>query len=197
MSSAEQKALKRLQKCLAPANSANDLAEWTVQTGKQGAYYLHTASGVAFQTLGAARVAVSAFSQSNQTCTSSKDSEDDPKEEVLSIASCLDQVVNQLQKSLQTLEGYKKVATEDSAQASKALQPRIVDMYDVCGYVHVSRDKMVLKQADTLLQRSTKLRSAAAGNMCGVHSEALAQDQLHVWLQAALYAHSSARVEAH
>ena len=173
MNSAEQKALKRLHKCLATANSANDLSEWTVQTDKQGAYYLHTASGVAFQTLGAATVAVSALIEGTQTCSSSKDIEDTAKEEVLDIASGLDQVVNELQKSIQTLERYKKLATEDSAQASKALQPKIVDMYDVCGYVHVSRDKMVLKQADTLLQRSTKLRCQLLLATCAVFTQKL------------------------
>ncbi len=175
MKTAEQKAFKQLQDCLLTVQSVNGLSEWTVQTGKQGAYYLHKASGVAFQTLGAATVAVSAFSQSNETCASRKDGEDDAKEEVFSIASCLDQVVNQLQKSLHTLDGYKKAATDELAQASKALQPKIVDMYDVCGYVHVSRDKMILKQADTLLQRSTKLRCQLLLATCAV----LIQKLLH------------------
>ncbi len=173
MNSAEQKALKRLQGCLTAVNLATDLTGWTVQTGKQGVYYLHTASGATFQTLAAAVLAVNAFRHDSQTCTSGTDadSEDDAKEEVLSIASCLDQVVNQLQKSIQTMEGYKRVSTEDTAQELQVLRPKIVDMYDVCSYVHVSRDKMVLKQTDTLLQRSTKVRCQLLLATCAVFTQ--------------------------
>ncbi len=173
MKSAEQKALRQLQDCLTTVKLATDLTGWTVQTGKQGVYYLHTASGAAFQTLGAAALAVNAFSHDSQTCTSGTDadSEDDAKEEVLSIATCLDQVVHQLQKSIQTLEGYKTVSKEDTAQALQVLRPKIVDMYDVCSYVHVSRDKMALKQTDTLLQRSTKLRCQLLLATCAVFTQ--------------------------
>ncbi len=175
MKAAEQKAMKQLQDCLTTVKSANDLTGWTVQTGKQGVYYLHTSSGVAFQTLGAATVAVGAFRHSNQTCTSSTDadSQDDAKEEILSIASCLDRVVNHLQKSIQTLDGYQMVSAEDTTQALQVLRPKIVDMYDVCGYVHVSRHKMVVKQAETLLQRSTKLRCQLLLATCAVFAQKL------------------------
>ena len=43
-------------------------------------------------------------------------------------------------------------------KTSWAVQSKIVDMYDMCAYVHVNKTSMVLTQEDTLLQRSTKLR---------------------------------------
>ncbi len=69
MKSDELKALTRLH-CVTGGTKPHDKSEWTVQTGKQGIYYLHKSSGLAFQTLGAAKVAHNAFPH---TCTANKD----------------------------------------------------------------------------------------------------------------------------
>ena len=73
-----------------------------MHTGKHGLYYLHEASGLTFHTPGAAKVAVYAF---NHTTASDKDDDDDDKrEEVLSIATCLDAVVSHLLRHIVSLQ---------------------------------------------------------------------------------------------
>ena len=107
------------------------------------------------------------------------------REEVLSIASCLDGVCSQLHKHLDTLQLYSKQGSDGTGDTCKALEPKIVDMYDVCSYVHVNRKRISLTQGDTLLQRAT--------NLCGLHSEAVASQQLHIWLQTTLHVHTITR----
>ena len=151
---------------------------WTVQTGKKGVCYLHEASSLAFQTLGAAKVAMQAFRHmghgdipSDIQCAP-EDDEDDEREEVLSIASCLDGVVVQLHKHMDTLHRYKELP-QKNVESSWVERPKIVDMYDVCGYVHDNRTNMVLTQEDTLLQRSTKLRCHLLLATCAVYAQKL------------------------
>ena len=86
MSSAEQKAFEQLQKHSDTLHSQTELSGWSVHSGKHGLYYLHEASGLAFQTLGAAKVAVYAFSRTTDV-SSAGDDDDDEREEVLSIAN--------------------------------------------------------------------------------------------------------------
>ena len=171
MKAGELKALNRLQ-CVTGGQKPHDKSEWTVQTGKQGMYYLHKSSGPAFQTFGAAKVALGAFAHN---CTAKKDviDEDDAKEEVLSIASGLDQVVAQLHKQLDMLKQYKEAAEADQTQGLQLQQPKIVDMWDVCSYVQVDKDSMMLQQKDTLLQRSTKLRCQLLLATCAVFAQKL------------------------
>ncbi|DBA90680.1 TPA: hypothetical protein ACH3X1_003897 [Trebouxia sp. C0004] len=134
--------------------------------GKHGLYYLHEASGRTFQTLGAAKVAVYAFSHT--TASDKDDDDDDEREEVLSIATCLDAVVSHLHRHIDSLQAYNRDKPQDIAQTPRALQPRIVDMYDVCSYVHVSQKRISLDQEDTLLQRATKLRCQLLLATCAV-----------------------------
>ncbi len=171
MKSGELKALNRLQS-VTGGKIYDDQSDWTVRTGKQGMYYLHKSSGLAFQTLGAAKVALSALAH---TCTANKDvvDEDDGREEVLSIASGLDQVVSQLHKQLDMLEQYKEAPEADQTRTLQLQQPKIVDMWDVCGYVEVDKDSMMLQQKDTLLQRSTKLRCQLLLATCAVFAQKL------------------------
>ncbi len=172
MSSAEQKAFEQLQKHSDTLHSQTELSGWSVHSGKHGLYYLHEASGLAFQTLGAAKVAVYAFSRTTDV-SSAGDDDDDEREEVLSIAICLDAVVSQLHKHVDTLQAYNREQPQDNAETSKALQPRIVDMYDVCSYVHVNRERIALTQEDTLLQRATKLRCQLLLATCAVFTQKL------------------------
>ncbi len=107
MSSAQHKALEQLQRHSATLPSQTELSGWTVHTGKHGLYYLHEDSGLTFQTLGAAKVAVVAFSH---TAASDRDDEDDEREEVLSIATCLDAVVSHLHRHKDSLQAYNREA---------------------------------------------------------------------------------------
>ncbi len=172
MNSAEQKGFEELQRHSATLHSQTELSGWSVHTGKHGLYYLHEASGLAFQTLGAAKVAVHVFSHNTDVSTANDDDDDD-REDVLSIATCLDAVVSQLHKRLNTLQAYSREKPQDIAETSKALQPRIVDMYDVCSYVHVKRERITLIQEDTLLQRATKLRCQLLLATCAVFTQKL------------------------
>ena len=101
------------------------------------------------------------------------DEEDDSRAEVLSIAMSLDQVLSQLHKSIDILQAYSREKPETVTQVSQALQPKIVDMYDVCSNMHVSKDTIVLQQSDTLLQSSTKLRCQLLLATCAVFTQKL------------------------
>ncbi len=90
----------------------------------------------------AAKVAINAFrhiSSGDKACIPGReaedlvatDEEDDSRAEVLSIAMSLDQVLSQLHKSIDILQAYSREKPETVTQVLQALQPKIVDMYDV------------------------------------------------------------------
>ncbi len=173
MDSLKKEALNQLRQHCAKLQPSCELSGWVVHTGKHGAYYLHEASNITFQTLGAAKVAVHAFHQISGTTAAAAD-DNDEMEEVLSIASCLDGVCSQLHRHMDTLQSYSRHDLSDgAAEACKALQPSILDMYDVCSYVHVSQNRMILNQEDTLLQRATKLRCQLLLATCAVFTQKL------------------------
>ena len=172
MNPIEQKAFRQLQECASKFNPENELSGWTVQTSKKGIYYLHEVSSLAFHTFGAAKIAVQAFSQMGPSAitksVAEEDDEDDDRDEVLNICSCLDGVVGQLHKHVEMLESYMKKQPQKTAETSWTLKTKIVDMYDRCAYVHVDKNSMALSQKDTLLQRSTKLRCQLLMAACAV-----------------------------
>lgn len=178
MDSNEQEAFKQLQQCVAKVNTQNQLSGWVVRTGRQGVYYLHEESSLSFQTLGAARVAVHALKQnlhSDMIHTGHddhEDGEDEERTEVLSLSCCLDGVIGQLHKQVKTLESYQG-QPQESVEATWSVQSKIVDMYDVCAYVHVDKARLTLTQEDTLFQRSTKLRSQLLLATCAVFAQKL------------------------
>jgi len=177
MNTAEQRAFQQLQECVSKLGAETQLSSWTVKTGKKGVYYLHEASTLAFQTLGATTVAVQAFSPIGQslitgTANIAPEDEDEERDEVFSLCSCLDGVIVQLQKHMETLNSYQRQPPQ-SAETSWAVQSKIVDMYDMCAYVNVNKTSMVLRQEDTLLQRSTKLRCQLLLATCAVFAQKL------------------------
>ena len=111
----------------------------------------------------AARVAMqvlSRVSEGNLTSTdhgAEEDREDEEKDELLSLCSCLDGVVGQLHTQVETLKSYQ-TQPQEPAGTTWTVQSKIVDMYDICAYVQVHKASLLLTQEDTLLQRSTKLR---------------------------------------
>lgn len=78
------------------------------------------ASGLRFHTPGTAAVAVHAFRQFASTPAADDDS-DDEKEEIMNIATGLDDTVCQLHKQMATLQTYKRGPEDDAAEASLAL----------------------------------------------------------------------------
>ena len=173
MTTTEREAYQQLQQHCTKLHNYSTLTGWTVQTGKQGLHYLHTTSGLRFH--GTAAVAVHAFRQFASTPAAENDSDDDTdeKEEIISIATGLDGIVCQLHKQMATLQTYKRVAEDDAAEVSLALQPKIENMYDACPYVHINRESLNLTQQDTLLQRSTKLRCQLLLATCAVFIQKL------------------------
>jgi len=123
-------------------------------------------------------VAMQVFSQINQGDITStehvaeKDVEDEERDELLSLCSCLDGVISHLQKQVETLKSYQR-QPQASIEASGAVQSKIVDMYDVCAYVQVNKATLTLTQEDTLLQRSTKLRCQLLLATCAVFAQKL------------------------
>ena len=175
MDSKEQEALKQLQQCVGMSHAQHQLSGWVVRTGRQGMYYLHENSSLSFQTLGAARVAVHALKENDIRGTGHDDEQDDEDEErseVLSLCCCLDVVIGQLHKQVQTLVMYQG-QSQGPEKASCSVQSKIVDMYDVCTYVHVDKARLTLTQEDSLLQRSTKLRSQLLLATCAVFAQKL------------------------
>ena len=91
--------------------------------------------------------------QSEITGTGHDYQEDEDRIEILSLCCCLDGVIGQLHKQVKALESYQG-QPHGSENASWGVQRKIVDMYDVCAYVHVDKARLKLTQEDTLLQRS-------------------------------------------
>ena len=175
MNSAEQEAFEQLQQSAGKSDAQHQLFGWVVRTGRQGVYYLHEDSSLLFQTLGAARVAVHALKQSEITGTGQdyqEDDEDEDRVEILSLCRCLDGVIGQLHSQVKALESYQE-QPQRSDNASWVVQSKIVDMYDVCAYVHVDKARLKLTQEDTLLQRSTKLRCQLLLATCAVFAQKL------------------------
>ncbi len=118
------------------------------------------------------------FSQINQGDITStehaakKDDEDEERDELLSLCSCLDGVISHLQKQVEILKSYQR-QPQESIEATGAVQSKIVDMYDVCAYVQVNKATLILAQEDTLLQRSTKLRCRLLLATCAVFAQKL------------------------
>ena len=101
-----------------------------------------------------------------------EDDEDEDRIEVLSLCCCFDGVIGQLHKQVKALESYQG-QPQGSENASWVVQSKIVDMYDVCAYVHVDKARLKLTQEDTMLQRSTKLRCQLLLATCAVFAQKL------------------------
>ena len=126
----------------------------------------------------AARVAVHALKQNVHNDIigtghdDQEDDEDEERSEILSLCCCLDVVISQLRKQVQTLDLYQG-QPQGPVGASCSVQSKIVNMYDVCAYVHVGKARLTLTQEDSLLQRSTKLRSQLLLATCAVFAQKL------------------------
>ena len=118
------------------------------------------------------------FSQINQGDITStehaakKDDEDEERDELLTLCSCLDGVISHLQKQVETLKSYQR-QPQEPIETTGAVQRKIVDMYDVCAYVQINKATLTLTQEDTLLQRSTKLRCQLLLATCAVFAQKL------------------------
>ena len=178
MNSIECKAFKQLQQCVGKSDAQDQLSGWVVTTGRQGVYYLHEESSLSFQTLGAARVAVHALKHNvldgiiGTDHDDNEDDEDGEKSETLNLCCCLDGVIGQLHKQVKLLQSYQG-QPQKSLEVTWNIQSKIVDMYDVCAYVHVDKARLTLTQEDTLLQRSTKLHCQLLLATCAVFAQKL------------------------
>ena len=98
--------------------------------------------------------------------------DDEERDELLSLCSCLDGVISHLQKQAETLKAYQS-QPQRTGEANWAVQSKIVDTYDVCAYVQVNKTTLTLTQENTLLQRSTKLRCQLLLATCAVSAQKL------------------------
>ena len=104
-----------------------------MKSGKKGIDLLHEPSALAFRPWGPPEW------QRGLTGIASvalEDDEDDERDEMLNLCSCLDGVISQLQKRMETLDSYQP---QQSAETCWADQSKIADMYDECAYVHVNK----------------------------------------------------------
>ena len=125
------------------------------------------------------------------------DDEDEEKDELLSLCSYVDGVISHLQKQVETLKSYQR-QPQDSMEADCAVQSRIVDMYDVCAYVHVNKATLTLTQEDTLLQRSTKLRCQLLLATCAVFAQKLLHRSSYTsGYRLQVHVHLAARAETY
>ncbi|DBB17490.1 TPA: hypothetical protein ACH3X3_014510 [Trebouxia sp. C0006] len=149
MSLIEQNASKQLQQCA--SKSDGQLSGWGVKTGSQGVYYLHEDSSLAVQNLGVARVAMQVFSQINQGDIAStehiaeNDGEDEERDELLSLCSCLDGVISHLQKQVETLKAYQR-QPQACIEATGAVHSKIVD---IAWRKELDKQKVLKDDADT------------------------------------------------
>ena len=117
-------------------------------------------------------MAVHAFNHNDQSDITGTGHDDHERSDILSLCSCLDGVIGQLHKQVKVLNSYHK-EPQQFAQTIWDVQSKIVDMYEICAYVHVDKASLTLTQEDTLLQRSTKLRCQLLLATCAVFPQKL------------------------
>ena len=109
------------------------------------------------------------------------DDADEERAEVLNLCSCLDGVVGQLQKQMKTLQSYQR-QPQETAENSWVVQSKIVDMYDMCAYVHVDKASLALTQErrHSLAKINKAALSTPVGYMCSFCPKVIAQIKLHI-----------------
>ena len=126
-----------------------------------------------------------------------EDHEDEEQDKLLSLCSCLDGVVGQLHKQVETLKSYQR-QPQEPVGTTCTVQSKIVDMYDICAYVQVNKASLTLTQEDTLLQRSTKLRCQLLLATCAVFAQKLLHRSSYTsGYRLQVHVHLTARVETH
>ncbi len=90
------------------------------------------------------------------------------------IITSLDKLVVQLQRHVSEMQRYDSDAAHSNAvPPTTAIQPRIAQVQDVCSYIQIKADRLVMQQEDSLMKRATKLRCQLLQVTCAVFAQKL------------------------
>ncbi|DBA88216.1 TPA: hypothetical protein ACH3X1_016170 [Trebouxia sp. C0004] len=186
MNAEEEDAYSRMKHFCTAVRPDCDYSSWRVQTCKKKGCieYLHQPTGLTLQSPGAAHLAVLALptqkQPSNCTMNDSKAvsaascSSDTEAGDLCLIITSLDKLVVQLQRHVSEMQRcHSDAAHGNAVPATTAIQPRIVQVQDVCSYIQIKADHLVMQQEDSLMKRATKLRCQLLLATCAVFAQKL------------------------
>ncbi len=94
--------------------------------------------------------------------------------DVCLIITNLDKLVVQLQRHVCEMQTYCSDAAHNNAvQLTTSIQPKIAQVQDVCSYIQIKADHLVMQQEDSLMKRATKLRCQLLLATCAVFAQKL------------------------
>ena len=168
MNAEEEDAYSRMKNFCTAVRPDCDFSSWRAQTceKKRCIEYLHQPTGLTLQSPGAAYLAVLALPTQKQgsSCTlndskavsTASCSSDIEAGDMCLIITSLDRLVVQLQRHVSEMQRYHSDAAHSNAlPATTALQPRIAQVQDVCSYIQIKADQLVMQQEDSLMKRAT------------------------------------------
>ena len=186
MNAEEEDAYCRMKNFCTAVRPDCDFSSWRAQTceKKRCIEYLHQPIGLTLQSPGAAHLAVLALPSqkqpSNCTMNDSKAvsaascSNDTEAGDVHLIITSLDKLVVQLQRHVSEMQRYHSDAAHSNAlAATSSIKPRIAQVQDVCSYIQIKADHLVMQQEDSLMKRATKLRCQLLLATCAVFAQKL------------------------
>lgn len=168
MNAEEEDAYSRMKTFCTAVRPDCDFSSWRAQTceKKRCIEYLHHPTGLTLQSPGAAYLAVLALPSQKQpsNCTSNDSkavsaatcSSDTEADVVCLIITSLDKLVVQLQRHVCEMQRYHSDAAHNNAvQLTTSIQPKIAQVHDVCSYIQIKADHLVMQQEDSLMKRAT------------------------------------------
>ncbi len=186
MNAEEEDAYSRMKQFCTAVRPDCDYSSWRAQTCKKKRCieYLHQPTGLTLQSPGAAHLAVLALPTQKQasSCTlngskavsAASCSSDTEAGDMCLIITSLDKLVVQLQRHVSEMQRYHSDAAHSNAvPATTAIQPRIAQVQDVCSYIQIKADQLVMQQEDSLMKRATKLRCQLLLATCAVFAQKL------------------------
>ena len=186
MNAEEEDAYSRMKNFCTAVRPDCDFSSWRAQTceKKRCIEYLHHPTGLTLQSPGAAHLAVLALPSQKQpsNCTSNDSkavsaatcSSDTEADDVCLIITSLDKLVVQLQRHVCEMQKYHSDAAHNNAvQLTTSIQPKIAQVQDVCSYIQIKADHLVMQQEDSLMKRATKLRCQLLLATCAVFAQKL------------------------
>ena len=186
MNAEEEEAYSRMKHFCIAVRPDCDYSSWRAQTCKKKRCieYLHQPTGLTLQSPGAAHLAVLALPTQKQasSCTlndskavsAASCSSDTEAGDMCLIITSLDKLVVQLQRHVSEMQRYHSDAAHSNAvPPTAAIQPRIAQVQDVCSYIQIKADQLVMQQEDCLMKRATKLRCQLLLATCAVFAQKL------------------------
>ena len=186
MNAEEEDAYSRMKDFCTAVRPDCDFSSWRAQTcEKKGCIeYLHHPTGLTLQSTGAAHLAVLALASQEQpsNCTINDNEavsaaaclSDTEAGDVCLIITSLDKVVVQLQRHVHEMQTYHSDASHSNAvSVTTSIQPKIAQVQDVCSYIQIKADHLVMQQEDSLMTRATKLHCQLLLATCAVFAQKL------------------------